>query len=77
MADVRGKFRVTKITRNCWNPTAALVELEAVYSGSPEDNTYSEATPSAKIEMNITNSAAIDKLQLGKSYYVDFTAVDE
>ena len=77
MADVRGKFTVTSIKRSSWNPKAAEVELQARYSNNPEDQTYSEATPSAHITMHITNEAAIDKLPLGKAFYVDFTAVPE
>jgi hypothetical protein len=51
MPKVRGKFKVTEITRRHWNPEVAEVKLEAVYSGSPEDNTYSAATPSGTIQM--------------------------
>jgi hypothetical protein len=75
-AVVRGKFKVTEITRRHWNTAAAEVKLEAQYTGSAEDNTYSEATPQASISMTITNAAAVDKLPLGASFYVDFIPVD-
>ncbi len=77
MADVRGKFKVTEITRHAWNPAAAQIKLDAVYSGTPEDNSYAEATPSAQITMMVNNAAAVEKLALGKSFYVDFTAIEE
>jgi len=77
MADVRGKFKVTEITRGAWNPKAAQVKLEAVYTGTPEDNSFSEATPSAQITMLVTNASAVDKLPLGKSFYVDFTVIED
>lgn len=77
MADVRGKFRVTKITHHYGYGVQAQVTLSAVYTGSAEDNTYAAATPSGTIEMSITNPAAIEKLALGTAFYVDFTAVDE
>jgi hypothetical protein len=77
MADVRGKFKVTEITKNHCNPEAARVTLDAVYSQNPEDQSYSAATPSAKIEMSVSNPSAVEKLALGKSFYVDFTAVEE
>lgn len=74
---VRGKFKVQRITRDAWNPEGGIVKLEAVYTGTPEDNTYSAATPCGSIEMTVTNPAAYEKLSLGKSFYVDFTPVDE
>ena len=77
MAVVRGKFRVTRITRNYYNQGAAEIELSAVYSTNPEDQSYAAATPSANIVMSVTNPDAIEKLPLGKSFYVDFTPIDE
>ena len=77
MADVRGKFRVTKITHHHGYGQQAQITLSAVYTGSAEDNTFAAATPSGTIEMSVTNPTAIEKLPLGKSFYVDFTPVDE
>jgi hypothetical protein len=77
MSKVRGKFKVTSVERNHYQPEAAQIKLEAVYSGSPEDNTYAAATPSASIEMFVSNAAAFESLPLGKSFYVDFTPVNE
>lgn len=77
MAAVRGKFKVSKITRSMWNPTAAEIELSADYSNNPEDQSYAASTPSANIIMSVTNPDAIEKLPLGKSFYVDFTPIDE
>ena len=75
---VRGKFRVVQITRNHWNKTHAQVELDAQYDPTiPEDRKFAEATPSGKISMYISNPAAIEKLELGKAYYVDFVPVTE
>lgn len=76
MAEVRGKFKVTEITRSAWNPNAAQIKMEAVYTGTPEDNTYSEATPSATLTMMVTNADAVEKLPLGKSFYIDFTLAE-
>ena len=72
MAEVRGKFKVTRVTRNAWNPKAAEIKLEAVYTCTPEDNSFSEATPIVLISMTVTNPAAVESLELGKSFYVDF-----
>ncbi len=77
MADVRGKFKVTTITtRDSFTPYAEI-QLDAVHSDTPEDNSYAQATPNGSISMTVTNPKAIDKLPLGKSFYVDFTPVDE
>ncbi len=37
---------------------------------------WSKATPQGEIKMMITNPAAIDQLDLGKSYFLDFTPAD-
>lgn len=76
MERVRAKFTVSQMFKdangNC------LVKLWAVYKGdesSPENESFSNSTPSGNVEMYITNPAAVeffDKLS-GKYVYVDFT----
>jgi hypothetical protein len=73
MPDVRGKFTV--VSHKKYSGDSVEVELNAVYGNSPEDNTYSLATPSGHITMYVTNPAAIEKLPIGQAFYVDFTAV--
>jgi hypothetical protein len=50
-------------------------KLNAVYSNTPEDQQFSEATPSAQLTINISNQE--DEVQNffepGKNYYLDFT----
>ena len=41
--------------------------------GLDEDNTYAKFSPSAKLEMTVTNPALWGKLRPGAKYYVDFT----
>lgn len=77
MAQVRGKFTVQTITRNSYDPSGAQVTLRCQYSNNPEDNSFSAATPNGEISMSVTNPAAVEHFVLGKSFYVDFTAVDE
>lgn len=79
MADVRGKFTVTKVTTYTASKEYPNVEvtLSALYSESPEDNTYAASTPSGSIVMIITNPRAIEKLPIGGKFYVDFTPVAE
>lgn len=74
---VRGKFTVSSVTNLSATSTYVNVKLRAVYSNSPEDNSYSAATPSGSIEMTITNPAAVEQLPIGAQFYVDFTAVTE
>jgi hypothetical protein len=75
MADVRGKFTVTAVTTRSANSTYVEVEMSAIYSQSPEDNSYSAATPQGSIKMTITNPDAVAKLPIGGQFYVDFTPV--
>lgn len=51
------------------------LKLSAVYSGdkNSEDNTFSEATPSAVLTMQITNKELHGKFAPGQKFYVDFT----
>ena len=42
-------------------------------NGESEDNTYSRWTPTATLEMYITNPSLFDKFTAGQKFYVDFT----
>jgi hypothetical protein len=70
---VKAKFQVQTITRNSWNPDAAAVRLNAVTTGSKENETWAKYTPSGTIEMYIENPDAIQEFALGKSFYLEFT----
>jgi len=50
------------------------VRLEAYASGGDDDpnKSWSEATPSGRVEMFISNPGAWGKFEQGKNYYVDF-----
>ena len=76
MADVRGKFTVTAVTNRSANSTYVEIQMDAQYSQTPEDNSYSKATPSGKITMTVTNPDAVAKLPIGGVFYVDFTPVN-
>jgi hypothetical protein len=75
MSDVRGKFIVTSVTNRSAISTYFEIQLDAQYSQTPEDNSYSAATPQGKINMTITNPEAVAKLPIGGVFYVDFTPV--
>jgi len=48
------------------------LEFSAIYTGSPEDNNYSEATPTASAKLMITNKALHGKFKPGQQFYVTF-----
>lgn len=70
---VRGKFNCTKNVKSTYG---AEVSFWALYSNNPEDNSYSQVTPSGNISMLVTRPEVIDFFKEGKSYYLDFTEVD-
>ena len=45
--------------------------------GSDENNTYATWTPTASLEITITNPALRGKFTPGQAYYVDFTPADK
>ena len=79
MSVVRAKFFVKSINHlypNSAKEVCAEIKLAPVYGsfGDGKDNeSWSKYTPSGEISMMITNPGAIEKFDLGKSYYVDFT----
>jgi hypothetical protein len=75
MSVIRGKFQVESIKHFSSDNTWSEAVLTAVFGGSPEENTYAKATPSGTITMTITNPSAIEHLQPGQKFYVDFTPV--
>lgn len=78
---MRAKFLCNSVTDYGNNWTQAT--LQAVYSATKtgqtikEDNEFAAATPNGKLEMTITNPAAIGFLKPGKKYYLDFTEAPE
>lgn len=73
---IRAKIQIGSAIKNEYGER---VVAHAVYGGSTnaEDNTFSAATPSLHLDMNISNPDAIGKLVQGKKYYLDFTEVPE
>lgn len=49
------------------------IKLKPVTSGSPENEAFFKATPGGSIDLNIVNEEAAKQLEVGKTYYVDFT----
>jgi hypothetical protein len=81
MAQVRAKFRcIEKADRASQygapgGATAACVSFAPV--SGPENKPWSQYTPSGAIQMQIDNPAAVAAFEVGKDYFVDFSAAAE
>ena len=79
---IRAKFRVHNLTE--WNggPDGAKsgerVQMSPVYSSDPnsENYSFSQATPSGSIDLNITNPSAFGLFKEGREYFIDFTPAE-
>ena len=87
---MRAKFECIAVTNYGYqtggkNETGPIIKktqsvaLQAVYSSgtNKEDNQFAEATPTGKLEMSISNEAALDYFVPGKKYYLDFAETAE
>ncbi len=79
MTTMRAKLQIANITRH---PGLELVKFHAVCppafdkDGLHEDSTFSKYSPSASLEISITNPALHGKFNPGDKFYVDFTPAD-
>ena len=76
---VRAKFKVTSVitTEHAPGYSSKRVVLEPQYDAQvAEDVSFSKATPSGRIEMQIDNPVAIELMPIGQTFYVDFTPVE-
>ena len=74
--NVKGKFTVTKHTKHRQDDTYTEIELSALYSQTPEDNTYASSTPNGQITMTVTVPAVVDALPIGKAFFVNFSPAE-
>ena len=75
--NVRAKFFVSEVKHAAvpGSEPYATVTLAPVFGsyGDGEDNkTWAKYTPCGKIELGITNPAAIEAFELGKAYLITF-----
>ncbi|TVY09884.1 hypothetical protein [Paenibacillus cremeus] len=66
---VRAKFK-------CAFKEGNSVRLEAVISGSEENEQFWKYTPFGQIQMSVDNEKAQEQFEEGKEYYVDFTLAE-
>ncbi|MES2959818.1 MAG: hypothetical protein V4792_16635 [Pseudomonadota bacterium] len=71
---VRAKFKVQSVTEH--EGSLKTATMQAVTSGSKENEQFFKWTPSARIELSTMNPAAAAQFVPGKEFYVDFTPVD-
>jgi hypothetical protein len=70
-------FAVDRLLSGDSSERVAEIRLFPVYDdGNPENATWSKYTPSGDVRLVVTNPAAIDAFEPGKSYFVDFTLAD-
>ena len=76
---MRAKMKITNVANS---ETSERLTFAAVYKdgaypadGSDEDNTFARWTPSADLNMTITNPDLHGKFAVGDTFYVDFTPV--
>lgn len=70
------KFTVTRIENNLHEGgfKNTKVYLEPRYEKTVLDKSFSEATPSGQIVMDITNPSALEQFEIGKPFFVTFEA---
>lgn len=74
MATVRAKFRCMSIQSHA-STSGKTVKFMPMYDTSiPEDQRYSQATPSGELSMYVDNPAV--SFELGTYYYLDLTPVE-
>ena len=66
-ATVRAKFRCDE------NDPGGSIRLNPVVGGSPENESFYDATPWGSIELGIPSPTTRGMFRLGQEYYVDFT----
>lgn len=73
---VRAKFRVRDVKHlhaSTPEDVCAEISLYAVWGDGKGNESWSKATPSGDLKMLVTNPAAIEKFEIGKDYFLDFT----
>ncbi|MEI6487336.1 MAG: hypothetical protein WCP52_00165 [Bacteroidota bacterium] len=75
MKNVRAKFVVSHIINHA--DGSINVNAHPVHSGSEENKSFNDYTPSGKLELHISKGKEAQKLfEPGKEYYLDFTLVE-
>lgn len=75
MQTTRAKFKCTEIAKREGYPKGVTyaAKMQAVTSGSPENESFFAATPWGTLELSTVRE---DHFEVGKSYYVDFSPAE-
>ena len=74
MIATRCKFKVAEVTLMSW---CEKVKLRAEYDPAlPEDQSFSEATPTGDMEFAVTNKGLHGQFKPGQFYYIDLVPVE-
>lgn len=76
---MRAKLQIATITRNTGSEQLkfhAVCPPSFDKDGLHEDSTFSKFSPSADLNITITNPALLGKFNPGDKFYVDFTQAD-
>lgn len=70
---MRAKMVLENVFANTWGPGVKAI-FRCNYDHSlPEDQSFSLATPTGFMEMQVDNPEAAKQLVIGQAYYVDFS----
>jgi len=81
MDTTRALFTVTDVLERkdaAGQPIAQIVRMNPSYVSNPSNPNHAfwKATPTGNLEMQISNPSAFDFFKPGKSYWLDFSAVE-
>jgi len=77
---MRAKMQVSEVLQTATQDTVKMNCVAAKTYGADgldEDNTFAKFSPSGRLELTIANPALLGKIPRARSFYIDFTLVDE
>lgn len=72
---IRAKFKVTRKDIDPQSPSEFVIGLQAVTSGSPENDEFFRYTPSGNLLLQTVNKAVAAQLEIGQECYLDITPI--
>jgi len=73
---VRAKFRLSSVTTYSDTSSKKLIFTAISDSSIPENAAFTKYTPNGQLEMHVDNPSALEKFEVGKYYYLDFTPAE-
>lgn len=81
---VRAKFKLASVNSVLYSAAPGnttemrTFNFSPVYSTDPEheNKAFWDASPQGQIQLGVVNKQVWDKFELGKEYYIDFTAAE-